>query len=212
METPPPTVDEITVADNFEDRKQLTFEQAEGVEPLPSQLKLKELSPQLRSVLWRVVHDSLLSSRQRPEYGYAFFGMPWSNILRDMHTFRYHRMDDDFVNRFDVLVAKIRQVFEGGDYVAVFGWLQWVLRRYDCPSSFSERIDVALRLGRAAYRILEGETIVPIGSDAELQTLQRAFADLAYSDRGLVDPQSLPRPINDRMASRSPQRNWVVVA
>jgi len=33
------------------------------------------------------------------------------------------------------------------------------------------------------------------------------------SDRGLVDPQSPPlaRPIDDRMASRGSQRNWVVV-
>jgi plasmid rolling circle replication initiator protein Rep len=33
----------------FEDRKRLTFEQAERVEPLPTQLKLKEVSKELRA-------------------------------------------------------------------------------------------------------------------------------------------------------------------
>ena len=40
--------------DLYADRKKLTFEHAEGAEPLPSQMQLKEVSPQLRAVLWRV--------------------------------------------------------------------------------------------------------------------------------------------------------------
>jgi hypothetical protein len=41
------------MADDFEDRKQSTFEQAEGADPLPNQLKLKQISPELRAALWR---------------------------------------------------------------------------------------------------------------------------------------------------------------
>jgi hypothetical protein len=35
----------LGMASEYEDRKQLTFEQAEGVEPLPTQLQLKEITP-----------------------------------------------------------------------------------------------------------------------------------------------------------------------
>jgi hypothetical protein len=42
----------VTNDDPYAERKKLTFEQAEGAEPLPTQLKLKELSPLLRSALW----------------------------------------------------------------------------------------------------------------------------------------------------------------
>src|SRR4051812_47277405 len=38
----------IALADDFEDRKKLSFEQAEGAEPLPSQLRMREVSPRLR--------------------------------------------------------------------------------------------------------------------------------------------------------------------
>jgi hypothetical protein len=170
------------MANNFEDRKQLTFEQAEGAEPLPSQLKLKELSQQLRAALWRVVYDSFRQAKAEPLYLVSVFTSPWDYILRDMHTYRYHRMADTFVNRFDELAAEAKKVFEDGDYVAVFGWLQWALRRQDCPYQFSEKIDAALRSGRAAYRVLDRNTIVPIASEAELDTLKRAFADLAATE------------------------------
>jgi hypothetical protein len=171
------------MTDEFEDRKRLTFGQAEGAEPLPSQLRLKEISQQLRAELWGVVFDSLESFADYPSMGgRRYFREPWSQILRNMHTHRDHAMADDFVNEVRILVPKIRQIFEHGDYVAVFGWLQWVLRRPQCPTSFSEYIGAALRNGHAAYRVLERKTIVPIGSDAEFETLKRAFADLARTE------------------------------
>jgi hypothetical protein len=46
-----------------EDRKRLTFEQAEGVEPLRAPLKLKELSPELRARLWYIFHEELAGAR-----------------------------------------------------------------------------------------------------------------------------------------------------
>ena len=170
-----------TSDDPYAERKKLTFEQAEGAEPVPTQLKLKEISPRLRAALWRVVHDSLQQARLFPDYAPAArLERPWVEILRDMYTYRYHRMT--FRNDADALIGEVQAIFNDGDYIAIFGWLQWVLRRQDCPYGFSDRIDSALRFGRAAYRVLEGKTIVPIGSDAELETLKRAFADLAATE------------------------------
>ena len=64
-----------------------------------------------------------------------------------MYTFRYHRMQ--FENDADVLIAEVKRIFEQGDYVAVFGWLQWVLRKRDCPYNLLRQIDAALhRAGR----------------------------------------------------------------
>jgi hypothetical protein len=38
------------------------------------------------------------------------------------------------------------------------------------------------RESRAAYALFENDTIIPIGSDAELETLARGFADVAASE------------------------------
>ena len=78
------------MTDDFEDRKRLTFEQAEGAEPLPSQLKLKEVSQQLRALLWSGVYSSLTDSKQRPYQGPDYVGPPWEIIFLDMHTLRQH--------------------------------------------------------------------------------------------------------------------------
>ena len=190
--------------DPYELRKRLTFEQAEGVEPLPEQLKLKELSQQLRSALWSVVYGSLVAARETPGIGGGpYVGIPWSTILRDMHTFRYHRMEDEFNDKFKVVVDETKAVFVEGNYLAVLGWLQWVFRRQACPSQFPQQIDAALRFGHAAYRLVDRTTIVPVGSDAELATLKRALVGRALYDRRVRSIRVLlDQQVSERGSSR----------
>ena len=45
--------------DPLADRKRLTFEEAEGAEPLPQQLKLGKLSPLFRAAVWNIVFHSI---------------------------------------------------------------------------------------------------------------------------------------------------------
>lgn len=169
--------------DPHAERKGLTFEQAEGAAPLPAQLQLKELSQELRARLWRVVYHSFEEYREYREWGAgdSYLKDPWAAILRLMHIYRYHRMADEFSDSFKSNVNATKVIFENGDYLSVFGWLQWVLRS-NPPYRFAESIDTALSYGRAAYRVLDEKTIVPVGSDAELVTLKRAFADLAAAE------------------------------
>lgn len=168
--------------DPYEQRKRTTFEQAEGAEPLPAQLQLKEVSQELRSVLWRVVYDSFEKHTQYPSMGgHAYFSDPWKGILRYLHIYVDRRMADEFENHVKLHVETTKRIFKEGDYLEIFGWLQHVLRA-NPPYQFEEQIDRALRYGRAAYRVLDKKTIVPVGSDAELDTLKRAFADLAAAE------------------------------
>jgi hypothetical protein len=72
------------MAIEYEDRKRLTFEQAEGVEPLPSQLELKEVSPELRARLWSVFHELLMEARQASASGNGLEGV-LVDVLYDWH-------------------------------------------------------------------------------------------------------------------------------
>jgi hypothetical protein len=65
------------VADRIEQRKKLTFEQAEGLEPLPSQLQLREVSPALRAALWHLIHEYLNDSTEYREYSGRYIDKPW---------------------------------------------------------------------------------------------------------------------------------------
>jgi hypothetical protein len=71
----------------IDERKKITFEQAEGAEPLPSQLQLGEVSPQLRALLWDRIHSYLKEAWEHSDYGTAYLDKPWSIILKDEHVY-----------------------------------------------------------------------------------------------------------------------------
>ncbi len=114
-------------ADPYAERKALSFEQAEGAEPLPAQLRLRELSNELRAHLWEAIYRSLKRSYYRGQDGSEFLE-PWENIFYRLHVYREHRMVDEFENDFQGLVEKTKETIKNGDYLAVFGWIQYVLR------------------------------------------------------------------------------------
>jgi hypothetical protein len=165
--------------DPFRDRRRLTFEQAEGIEPLPTQLQPKEMPVELRAILWHVVHESLDNDIHSSDFGYRVLRETWRTILYDKHILRDHLMADEFDNDAKKLIATVKRIFEKGGYAEILGFVQFVLRHPKCPYRFPDQIDNALQLGHAAYRVLDKDTIIPISSETERATLEHAFADLA---------------------------------
>jgi AbiJ N-terminal domain 4 len=171
----------IPVDDPYAERRKLTFEQAEGAEPLPAQLKLKELSPLLRSALWNVILPNVESGSYHVDYNGFFVHGSWAAILRDWHVYRLHKPVDEFNAKLDNVTAELKSLIMGGDYLKVFGFLQFAIRHQSSPYQFDKAIERALRIGHAAYTLSE-KTIVPVGSEAELATIKRAIADLASTE------------------------------
>jgi hypothetical protein len=172
------------MASEYEDRKRLTFEQAERVEPLPSQLKLKELSTELRARLWRIFHQWLSTMTVSDSIipGHRYLNGPFVQLLYDWHVTRRFKAADEFSDSNAYWTNELKAMFMGGDYVTVFGFIQWVLRHDAKPYGLEIEVDGALRESHAAYAVFEDDTIIPIGSDAERETLARAFADVAASE------------------------------
>jgi hypothetical protein len=171
------------MASEYEDRKRLTFEQAEGAEPLPSQLKLKQVSRELRARLWAVFLNLLQEGTSVGDhFDHREVQDPFLTLLHDWHVTRCFEAADEFTSSFDYWFEELKTVFMEGDYLRIFGFVQWVLRHEAKPYRLELEIDDVLRESRAAYAIFEGDTIIPVGSDAERETLARAFADLAASE------------------------------
>jgi hypothetical protein len=166
--------------DEFEERRRLTFEQAEGAEPLPIQLKLKELSQEFRAIAWAFVHQSIGEDTHSGTFENYIDG-PWKQILRDRHVFRLHQPLDEFNYSANAITAAIKTLVMTADYTKVLGFLQFVIRHPSCPYKFAEGINGLLVRAHAAYRVVE-KTIVPIGSEAESATIKRAMADVAASE------------------------------
>lgn len=169
------------MVDELAEREKLTFEQAEGLESLPSQLQLREVSDQLRAVLWNRIYGYLEKATEHSDYGDNYLREPWPTILKAEHVYRQHKMADDFENKSEKLIRQIKAVFQSGTYAEVFGWLEFVLKDRACPPRLDEQIENSLRYCKAAYRVLGGKVICPISSEAESTTIKKAFADLASS-------------------------------
>jgi hypothetical protein len=168
------------MASEYEDRKRLTFEQAEGAEPLPSQLKRKEVPSELRSRLWAIFYDLLVDART--DYPHDALDGEFVQVLRDYHVIRCFRAADEFNPSCQYWVEELKPIFIQGHYTKLLGFVQWVLRHEDKPVQLEIDVANALRKSRAAYAVFDGDTIVPIGSGAERETLARAFADVAASE------------------------------
>lgn len=165
--------------DEIQRRKDLTFEQAEGLAPLPTQLARTEVSQELRAVLWKYIHKQIDETADSGSFGY-YLGKPWDHLLKEVYVYREHKLIDDFSTGLKPALAGVRQVFERGSYADIYGWLQFVLRIH--PSrEFAERIARILNYCRSPYRIVADDVICPIGTDEEAATIGKAFADLKAS-------------------------------
>lgn len=158
------------------DRSKVTFEQAEGIEPLPTQLQSREISKELQAHLWNYVWQRLNKDLEQMEYGPDRIRGNWRRVLTDMHVFRDGGMADEFEDHFDKMASHVKGIVTSGDYIKVFGFLQWVMRHRNAPFEFSEAIDRILIRCRAAYRVVGGQTIIPLGSDQERDAIERALA------------------------------------
>jgi hypothetical protein len=166
--------------DEIARRKRLTFAQAEGAEPLPTQLKRTEVSKELRAVLWKFIHDQIDESAEYDGFRHQV-DKPWSNILEQLHVYHYHRLvSRGFSLRLKDALESVESVFAAGDYVAIYGWLQFVLSIYH-PQSFVEEIEQRLRYCRSPYRVVDNEVLCPLGSDEEAKAIEKAFSDLRSS-------------------------------
>lgn len=152
------------------DPRNLSFEQREGLQPLPTQLQRGEISKELRAKLWEYVHATL-----HPQENELYHGRGgWSKVLRSVHVDRYHRAVDRF-NAFQTYQG-LGELFFKADYAAVYGWLDFVMRHPEISAKFAERIGAILADGRSAYRVVD-KMIVPLASDEERASFEQALAN-----------------------------------
>lgn len=89
-----------------------------------------------------------------------------------------HKYADAFDDRVSVWTELLRNLVDETSYADVLGFFQYVLRHRARPAGFAVKLEAALTASRSAYRVVGGDTIMPIGSEGEAAALNRAFSDL----------------------------------
>ena len=200
-------------------RDELTFSQAEGLDPLPRPLRLGELPNELRNDIFNALMESL-SASVTADFIYdekKTIEDPWLRLLALKHTKFDHRPIDEFNPDLDEVVAELKTFILRQPYNRVLDLLQFLVRNDEhsglahplagVPAYLLEKLTAVCEEHQAAYRFV-GTTITPIATEEEVAVLKKAFADLATAEFGGARAQlraaaeALSRPEGARDAIR----------
>jgi hypothetical protein len=151
-----------------------TFAQREGVSPIPDVLKPKELSQQLRAMLWAPILDDFKS-----EIGGEYVFGHWHEILHDYHVEVLAQMPESYSQREATHRYWMGQIFKSGTYVQVLDFTEFLLRHPKFPAKLRTGIVRALVVSRSAYRVVDKDTITAITGGEEAQAISAALAATA---------------------------------
>lgn len=149
------------------DDVRLTFSQRHGYEDVPQPLQLGELSWAARVAIWNRLYAHLLESRSS-HVGHYIIGLPWINILGDLHI--GHNMPlDEWSPRFERWRSELRRRIERSEVNHVFDLIEFLMRHRECPQEFIVQMADVFRNNRLAYTIDAGPppTIVPATTPEE---------------------------------------------
>ncbi len=149
------------------DRRKITFRQAEGIDTLPSQLDLGVVPKGARAKLWALVYSVLENGSQREHGGFYTYlrgELVWS--LRSYYVDIRHFRVDEIDSLISWHTERLSAVVLKGEYFDVFELLQVLLRSLE-NSTFSSELESILESEFPAYRVIDGDTIVPIASVEE---------------------------------------------
>ncbi|ARO29961.1 hypothetical protein NXC14_CH02012 [Rhizobium sp. NXC14] len=152
-------------------RSSITFEQAMGIDPLPSQLKLDEVSPVLKARLWDLIHTQIQKSKM---YGNStYLDDPIRRVAKRYMIERENILIDEWDNQTDKIIKLWKRKFAPeASFSDVFGFVEWFVRALRNPE-VAQWIGNIMKSERAAYR-LEDWNIVPVASPEEGEAIVRA--------------------------------------
>lgn len=151
----------------------LTFGQSIGVEPLPSQLALREISQELAAHLFACFYYDMGVDKEFGGYD-EHLRKEWRAIINAWHITQNYTAADQISTAYESNVALVKSIMFSRHYVRVFNFVQFVCRSPYCPVSIIDGVTSILIDCRAAYRLID-RTIVPIASEADAQAVTSAL-------------------------------------
>jgi hypothetical protein len=191
--------------DSYEHRRGLSFAQAEGLEPLPAQLKRTEVPKKLAALVWAALHREITAHVGTSKLtGLKLVkDQPWGRIFKDFFLLREHGAVDELTSAsiWDYIFVNIKPiVLYSSNYATFYELLQFILRHEQCPPRFADEIDSCLRLAGAPFRLVNRDTFVPVASPEEAAAVERAFTDT--SAKGLAGANSHLRSAAEALTAR----------
>ncbi len=92
------------------------------------------------------------------------------------------RIGTEYTYNFSIQIYLVKNLILNEELKKVFNFIQFVLRSKRLPSNFGQRIQIALRTGRAAYQLVDDyATITPRSTPEQGAAILQAFDNLKSS-------------------------------
>jgi hypothetical protein len=154
--------------------RKLPFSQRTGLAPIPPQLKLGEISPELRRLLWYATYKDFKACVKHQAFLYGV--ERWETLLLDIHVRILKGMPDQFENRTEVHERAMNQLFKSSDLGPLIDFVEFLLGHPDGSLSLRKDLASAFVDARAAYRVVS-DSVIAIGTDEQAKVIERAIND-----------------------------------
>lgn len=152
----------------------IPFSQRTGLTEAPPQLKLGEVSGELR----RLIDYALSKEIERVErYGVNghYFDGKWKEVAADFHVIFLQKPASTFENKSYTVRKSLENGVAKARYGDLFDLVEFFVRHPGCGETLKAELAEAFKLSRAAYRIIDGQ-VVAIGTEDQAEAFARAVA------------------------------------
>lgn len=157
------------------------FSQRTGIDPIPPQLKLGEVSAELRRLLYYYISLEVDRESYTP-YNSAIFNEKWKRFAVDLHVLFFRQPVDKFAHS----AYDNKQHYKSFIYQAkigpLFDLVEFFIRHRICSEELKRELAGAFVTARAAYRVFDNKHIAAIGTEEQAVAFERAIADAEAKD------------------------------
>lgn len=152
----------------------IPFSQRAGLSPIPPQLKLGQVSDELRrlldySISKEVERASIIGGTRR------VFSREWKEVATDLHVIFFRRPASSFVNQTFIIRADLEKFFSNATIAPLFDLVEFLVRHSGCSQALKGDLADAFVNARAAYRIIDSQ-IVAIGVHEQGRAFEAAIS------------------------------------
>lgn len=164
------------------DQPYIPFSQRTGLEPIPPQLKVGEVSAELRRLLDYYIGLEI-DRETRSGYEYSYFDDDWGRVAMDLHVLFLKQDASTYKNSPYELKQMLKVLLQRADTGKLFNLIEFFVRHPRCSNELKGELAGAFVTARTAYRIVDRQ-IVAIGTEEQAAAFERAVADAEANNAG----------------------------
>lgn len=159
-------------------REKLTFSQAQGLEELPTPLKLGELATPVRNAIFAVLVSQVEGSSKRNSLGRVVVVNPWYQILWNKQVHFDHRPIDEMKRLTGDVLYEFKNVCFNAPFNEVLDLLEFLSRQEDPLQRFlMQEVNAVFHQYGVPYRLEEpGPSVMAMATAEEGQAVRQSFA------------------------------------